>query len=145
MDSPSQEAITSLKHNILLHWALLPPNYQVLKPIPQLLCQVHTVLPPAFGVPPHTYFEGYTSKPILWQDLIATTTTTSNMLGQGTWDAVKLKKAVRTVRFFLHPDKLPHDLNGLQQYVCKLMWDVINDAFEDYQRQHQQQQQESQR
>ena len=136
MDSPSQEAITSLKYNILLHWALLPPNYQVLKPIPQLLCQIHTVLPPAFGVSAHTYFEGYTSKPIMWQDLIAT-----NTMGQATttWDAAKLKKAVRTVRFFLHPDKLPHDLNGLQQFVCKLLWDVINDAFEDYQKQPQQQ------
>jgi hypothetical protein len=138
MNSPSQEAITSLKHNILLHWALWPPNYQVLKPISHLVCQIHTVFPPVFGVTAHPYFEGF--KPIVWQELIVTTTGGTANSTPPAWDAAKLKKAVRTIRFFLHPDKLPHDLNGIQPFLCKLLWDVINDAFEDYQQQQQQQQ-----
>jgi hypothetical protein len=47
-------------------------------------------------------------------------------------DKEKLNKAVRKVRFFLHPDKLPRDLNEEQQFMCKLLWDVTNDAWEDY-------------
>lgn len=116
-----QHIITALKHNVLLQWALLPPGYQVLKPIPQLLCQIHTVYPPALGLPSHDYFQGWT--PIVWSELAT----------NSAWDPVKLKKAVRKVRFFLHPDKLPRDLNDAQQFLCKLLWDVVNDAYEDHQ------------
>lgn len=125
---PSQEAITALKHNVLLHWALVPPHYQVLKPVPHLLCQIHTVFPPCFGVVAHEYFAGF--EPISWPDLVLPTTT--NQAQVSSWDPSKVKKAVRTIRFFLHPDKLPRDLNGLQQFLCKLLWDVVNDANEDY-------------
>lgn len=118
-----QHIITTLKHNILLQWALLPPTYQVLKPIPQLLCQIHYVYPPALGLAPHSYFQGWT--PIVWTELVT----------NGAWDPAKLKKAVRKVRFFLHPDKLPRDFNDAQQFLCKLLWDVVNDAYEDYQAQ----------
>ena len=50
----------------------------------------------------------------------------------GALDKDKLGKAVRKVRFFLHPDKLPRDLSDDQQFMCKLLWDVTNDAWEDY-------------
>ena len=50
-------------------------------------------------------------------------------------DSDKLKKMVRKVRFFLHPDKLPKDDTGFNEehnFICKLLWDVINDSYEDY-------------
>ncbi len=115
-----EHVITALKHNVLLQWALLPPGYQILKPIPQLLCQIHTIYPPSLGLPSHDYFQEWT--PIVWSELAT----------QSAWDPIKLKKAVRKVRFFLHPDKLPRDLSDAQQFLCKLLWDVVNDAYEDY-------------
>ena len=47
-------------------------------------------------------------------------------------DEGKLKKAVRTLRFFLHPDRLPKDFNPEQLFVCKMLWDVSNDAWEEF-------------
>ena len=95
---------------------------QVLKPVDQLLCSIHSVFPPSFGVSSHEYFQSW--KPITRSDLLSSTA--------GALDENKLKKMVRKVRFFLHPDKLPHDLTEDQEFLCKLLWDVINDAFEEY-------------
>ena len=114
-------ATTALKRNILLHWALLPPAMQILRSIDLLLCSIHSVFPPAFGVASHSYFGGFQS--IVRSDVTNVT---------GALDKEKLNKAVRKVRFFLHPDKLPRDLNEEQQFMCKLLWDVTNDAWEDY-------------
>jgi len=44
----------------------------------------------------------------------------------------KLKKAVRQLRFFLHPDKLPKDLSEEQTFMCKMLWDVANDSWEEH-------------
>ena len=100
-----------------------------MKPIPQLLCQIHTIFPPSLGLAPHDYFQGWI--PIGWQELVTTTTTMAAGPPQS-WDSEKLQRAVRKVRFFLHPDKLPRDLDESQQFLCKLCWDVINDAYEDH-------------
>ena len=78
--------------------------------------------PPAFGVAAHSYFEGW--KLITPGDIGDPMT--------GSLDPDKIKKAVRKLRFFLHPDKLPRDLTDDQAFTCKLLWDVTNDAFEDY-------------
>ena len=122
--SPQEEFTEStLKKNVLLQWGLQPPNMQVLKPVDQLLCSIHTVFPPSFGVPSHEYFSGW--KEILRHELVSEA---------GILQETKLKKSVRKVRFFLHPDKLPHDLTEDQGFLCKLLWDVINDAFEEYKR-----------
>ena len=94
---------------------------QVLKPVDQLLCSIHGVFPPSFGVPSHDYFKSW--KPIARSELIN---------ANGILEEAKLKKMVRRVRFFLHPDKLPHDLSEEQGFLCKLLWDVINDTFEEY-------------
>ena len=129
--SPSREeedelATTSaLKRNILLHWALQPPQYNILKPIPMLLCTVQTVfVTPSYGLSSHKYFvDGW--KPIATTELFSEN-------GDGSWDADKIKKVVRKLRFFLHPDKLPKDLSETQLFCCKLLWDVTNDAYADY-------------
>jgi len=107
--------------NVLIQWCLQPPSMQVLKPVDELLCSIDGVFPPSFGVPSHDYFQGW--KPISQSELVSST---------GALEETKLKKLVRKVRFFLHPDKLPHDLTEDQSFLCKLLWDVINDAFEEY-------------
>lgn len=52
----------------------------------------------------------------------------------GSVDENKLAKAVKKLRFFLHPDKLPRDLNEEQLFVCKMLWDVTSDAWEEYEK-----------
>jgi len=37
---------------------------------------------------------------------------------------------MRKTKFFLHPDKLPKDLTGEQALLCKMLWDIIADAWE---------------
>jgi hypothetical protein len=112
---------STLMKNVLIQWGLQPPSMQVLKPVDELLCSIDGVFPPSFGVPSHEYFQGW--KPISRSELVSST---------GALEETKLKKSVRNVRFFLHPDKLPHDLTEDQSFLCKLLWDVINDAFEEY-------------
>ena len=113
---------SELKRNVLVQWGLVPPNMQVLKPVDELLCSIHSVFPPSFGVASHEYFSG-------WKAIDR-----SELVTNGILDEAKLKKSVRRVRFFLHPDKLPHDLSEDQGFLCKLLWDIINDAFEEYKR-----------
>lgn len=47
-------------------------------------------------------------------------------------DEKKLEKMVKKLKFFLHPDKLPRDLDAEQAFMCKMLWDVIADADEEY-------------
>ena len=124
---------SNVKRQILLNWGLVPPNYQVLKSIDDLLCQIQSVFPPAFHVEGHSYFQ--TWRPILSKDLqddASLQSQADSLLAMPTLDPDKLKKAVRKLRFFLHPDKLPKDLDPIQEFVCKLLWDVTSDAYEDY-------------
>mmetsp|Transcript_18810 Transcript_18810/g.43743 ORF Transcript_18810/g.43743 Transcript_18810/m.43743 type:complete len:767 (+) Transcript_18810:96-2396(+) len=119
-ETNGQEKISAIKRNILVHWALQPPMLQMLRPITDLLTSIHTVFPPAFGVAGHEYFAK-------WKAL------SRDEVMQGVLpDKEKLKKAVRKLRFFLHPDKLPRDLNDEQQFMCKMLWDVSNDAWEEF-------------
>jgi hypothetical protein len=46
----------------------------------------------------------------------------------------KLKKGVRKLRFFLHPDKLPRGLNGEQKFICKIFWDITSDAWDEFEK-----------
>lgn len=47
-------------------------------------------------------------------------------------DENKLKKAVRKLRVHLHPDRLPRDFNAEHTFICKMLWDVSNDAWEEF-------------
>jgi len=47
-------------------------------------------------------------------------------------EETKLKKGVRKLRVFLHPDRLPKDFDKKQTFVCKMLWDVSNDGWEDF-------------
>eukprot|EP00526_Cylindrotheca_closterium_P002004 CAMPEP_0113643416 /NCGR_PEP_ID=MMETSP0017_2-20120614/22828_1 /TAXON_ID=2856 /ORGANISM="Cylindrotheca closterium" /LENGTH=1103 /DNA_ID=CAMNT_0000554929 /DNA_START=181 /DNA_END=3489 /DNA_ORIENTATION=+ /assembly_acc=CAM_ASM_000147 len=122
-DDDGQAAITKLKHDILIQWALQPPNMQMLRSVDVLLSTIQTVFPPALGVPAHDYFKK-------WKVV----TRESVLSDAGIIDEEKVKKAVRKLRFFLHPDKLPKDLNKEQEFMVKMLWDITNDAWEEYQK-----------
>ena len=126
-ESKGGEAVTinAVKRSILTHWALQPPNLQHLRSISDLLLSIHSVFPPAFGVPGHDHFKKWT--PISRQELIPAGTVA---------DHEKLNKAVKKLRFFLHPDKLPRDLTEEQQFMCRMLWDVSSDAWEEFKKRH---------
>jgi len=88
-----------------------------------MVTTIHTVFPPALGVSGHDYFKKW--KAIARGDIADV---------NGLPDEPKLKKAVRKIRFFLHPDKLPHDLNEEQKFMVKMLWDITSDAWEEYQK-----------
>lgn len=96
----------------------------MLRPIDQLVTSIHTVFPPSCGVKSHDYFSKW--KPILQSDL------SLGAVMSNAPDQEKLKKAVRKIRFFLHPDKLPRDLNDEQSFMCKMLWDVTSDSWEEF-------------
>jgi len=118
-----QAAITKIKHGILIQWALQPPQLQMLRPIAALVTTIHNIFPPALGVSGHDYFKKW--KPIVRNDIAD---------AAGLPDEDKLKKSVRKIRFFLHPDKLPRDLNEEQKFMVKMLWDITSDAWEEYQK-----------
>jgi len=122
-DDDGQAAITKIKHSILIKWALQPPQLQMLRPIAALVTTIHTVFPPALGVSAHDYFTKW--KPITREDVAG---------ANGLPEETKLKKSVRKIRFFLHPDKLPHDLDEEQKFMVKMLWDITSDAWEEYQK-----------
>lgn len=95
----------------------------MLRPIAGLVTTIHTVFPPALGVSGHDYFKKW--KPITREDVAG-----PNNLPEES----KLKKSVRKIRFFLHPDKLPHDLNEEQKFTVRMLWDITNDSWEEYQK-----------
>ena len=119
-DDDDQSALSDLKRKIIVEWALQPPEMQGLRPIDGLLTSIQTVYPPANNLPAHDYFGG-------WKAVSDCELREGQAL-----DEKKLSKAVRKLRFFLHPDKLPRDLTDEQQFVCKLLWDITNDAWADY-------------
>ena len=126
-DEEEQSAATlQIKRAILINWALQPPSLNVLRPIDQLITTIHTAMPPAFGVATHAYFAKFT--PILRTELVV-----SSAMGNHP-DETKMKKAVRKVRVFLHPDKLPRDLSSDQQFMARMLWDITSDSWEEYQK-----------
>ncbi|KAL3944465.1 MAG: hypothetical protein SGBAC_001442 [Bacillariaceae sp.] len=122
-EDDGQAAITKLKHDILIQWALHPPHMQMLRSVDVLLSTIQTVFPPALGVPAHDYFQK-------WKVV----TRESILSDAGIIDEEKAKKGVRKLRFFLHPDKLPKDLNKEQEFMVRMLWDITNDAWEEYQK-----------
>lgn len=123
-DGPQSASTLQIKRNILIHWALQPPNLNVLRPIDQLITTIHTAMPPAYGVATHEYFAKFS--PITRHELF-----TSDAMGNHP-DENKLKKAVRKVRVFLHPDKLPRDLSSDQSFMARMLWDITSDSWEEF-------------
>eukprot|EP00569_Conticribra_weissflogii_P007359 CAMPEP_0171335436 /NCGR_PEP_ID=MMETSP0878-20121228/5334_1 /TAXON_ID=67004 /ORGANISM="Thalassiosira weissflogii, Strain CCMP1336" /LENGTH=566 /DNA_ID=CAMNT_0011836705 /DNA_START=77 /DNA_END=1777 /DNA_ORIENTATION=- len=119
MSHPNTNSIP-LKQQILQNWALQPPQYRNLNPLPQLLVTVPTTFPPSTkDVEPHDYFGKW--KPFS-MDAFG--------VGDGGPKIEVLKRAVRKAKFFLHPDKLPKDLTENQAILFKTLWDVIRDSWD---------------
>ena len=96
-------------------WAKQPPTYATPKPIEILL---ETVGGTFALVPSHAYF-ATKYHPFARE-----------ALQSGKYDVIK--RAVRKMRFFLHPDRLPKDLNESQSLLCRTLWDKISEAWEVY-------------
>lgn len=119
-----QLAIANIKHGVLVEWALQPPMLQTLRPIEILITTIHSVFPPKFGCTGHDYFAK-------WSAVTLDEVTHGASMGNRA-DDEKLKKAIRKLRFFLHPDKLPRDLSAEQTFMCKMLWDITSDAWEEH-------------
>eukprot|EP00804_Cyclotella_cryptica_P002701 CCRYP_009614-RB/>CCRYP_009614-RB protein AED:0.46 eAED:0.45 QI:0/0/0/1/0/0/2/0/162 len=104
-DELQSASTLQIKRNILIHWALQPPNLNVLRLINQLITTIHTAMPPSYGVSAHQYFTKFT--PITCHKLF-------------------------TIRVFLHPDKLPRDLSPDQQFMARILWDITSDSWEEF-------------
>jgi hypothetical protein len=101
---------TAMKQQVIRDWALQPPQLQQLKPLSELIRTIPKVFPPhAAYVTPHEYFQKWDTSAMF--DLNNNT-----------------DKGVRKLRFFLHPDKLPKNFTQDQIFLCKILWDVVNDA-----------------
>lgn len=99
-------------------WAKIPPALTRLQPINVLLGTLHTtrdLLP----TPTHAHLQKWNA---LSRDALANN------------DPAVLKKAVRKVRLWLHPDKLPpaDELSELERLWCRTLWDVISEAWSTF-------------
>lgn len=94
-------------------WAQYPPPSKAKKSISDLLCTIDSTFP---LVPNHEYFS------VKFQPF------SSEALSSGSKDV--LKRAVRKMRFFLHPDRLPKDFNEQQTLLCRTLWDVISESWD---------------
>jgi len=119
---------TSSELNMALEqsWSKQPPAFTQLQPLPQLL----STLKATFDlVESHVYFETkfHAFSPVSFS-------------GGGAHSTYSvLKKAVRKMRLFLHPDKLPKDLTELQALLCQSLWNTLSEAWDVYENEQQQQ------
>lgn len=112
--------VTQLNTALEQTWSKLPPTFAQIKPLAELLATSHetfTLLPASQR---HAYFDKFHR---FSPDALAAS------------NPKVLQKAVRKVRLFLHPDKLPADLNEMQQALCRTLWDVISEAWNAFQQQ----------
>ena len=109
--APSTSSTQDLTQSIEKSWSKEPPMFTQSKGISVLLGSMHVTFD---LVEPHEYFSKFHS---FTQDAL-----------NGN-DMAVLKRAVRKTRLFLHPDKLPKDLNEHQQTLCRVLWDTISEAW----------------
>jgi hypothetical protein len=100
-------------------WAKNPPEYHVIKPVAELLGTVGDTFA---LVEPHEYFH------TKFQPF------SKDALHSGSKDV--LQRAVRKMRLFLHPDKLPKDFNVQQLLLCKTLWDSVSESWNAYSESH---------
>jgi hypothetical protein len=104
---------TDLVKAIEMNWAKLPPNFATTKPLVDLLSSVDVTFQ---LVDNHEHFSTK-FHPF-----------SAPALTSGGNDVVK--RAVRKMRFFLHPDRLPKDFNEQQAVLCRTLWDTISDSWD---------------
>lgn len=102
----------------LQKWAYQPPAYQVLKPLTDMLTTVPDALPPINPkVESHEYF-------LKWKEF------SEEAFDEESGDELTavLRKAMKKVKLFFHPDKLPADLTESQSKLFKAMWDFFMES-----------------
>jgi hypothetical protein len=109
-DTPLTTA--QLVDTIEKRWSKLPPAFTTNKPLVELLGTMDVTFP---LVNAHEHFQDKFHP--FAKDALAS------------GNQAVLKRAVRKIRFFLHPDKLPHDFNEHQSVLCKVLWDTISEAW----------------
>lgn len=115
---------TAIRHAVMTTWALQPPHFRHYRSLDALVTTVHST----FGaVAVHAYFGNWTA--VRYADLC-----TAHVL-----DARQVERAVRKLKAFLYPDRLPADLNADQRFLCRLLWDTLDAVV--HQQQHPTQQQ----
>lgn len=104
---------SSLVKAIDVNWGKQPPHYATSRPLIELLSTVDITFP---LVEQHDHFcaKYHPFSPAA--------------LSTGGNDV--LKRAVRKMRFFLHPDRLPKDFNEQQTLLCRTLWDTISDSWD---------------
>ena len=109
-----------IKKQVIVEWALQPPALQHLKSVAELIHTIQKVFPPRFtSVANHEYFSRWAS---------LSNSNHSNNSNANSNDRQNTDSQLRKLKFFLHPDKLPKDFNDDQSFLCKLLWDIVNDA-----------------
>jgi hypothetical protein len=108
---PNSTTLVTAVHS---NWAKQPPNFATTKPLEELLSTIDSTFK---LVPNHEYFSNK------FQPF------SSTALSSGSVDV--LKRAVRKMRFFLHPDRLPKDFNEQQSILCRTLWDVISESWDE--------------
>lgn len=104
-----------LSQAIETRWAKQPPTFHAIKPLPELLATIGTTF---LLVKRHEHFEKK-FHPFSREALVT-----------GGHDV--LKRAVRKMRFFLHPDRLPRDFSEKQTLLCQNLWNIISEAWDSY-------------
>jgi hypothetical protein len=102
----------------LQKWAYQPLAYQVLKPLTDLLSTVPDAFPPINPkVESHEYF-------LKWKEF------SEEAFDEESGDELTavLRKAMKKVKLFFHPDKLPADLTESQSKLFKTMWDFFMES-----------------
>jgi hypothetical protein len=109
---PALDALALIKA-IDVNWGKQPPAFATIRPLPELLSTVDVTFP---LVKQHEHF---TTK---FQPF------SPAALSTGGNDV--MKRAVRKMRFFLHPDRLPKDFTEQQSVLCRTLWDTISDSWD---------------
>merc|ERR1719491_570021 len=100
---------------VIQAWSHQPPDYDTMQPLATLLVSVPNKLfhPTNIFVESHEYFEKWT--------VISAEAFSEN----GDELSTLLKRAMKKVKLFLHPDKLPRDLTDDQTLLLTTMWEVL--------------------
>lgn len=118
----AQQQQAAMRQAVLNTWALKPPHRQELRTLDQLVTTVQNTFT-LTGQPVPPYFQTWV--PVSYNDLC-----THHVL-----DAALVDKAVRKLRCFLHPDKWPADLTPAAQGLCRLLWEILQNAQQQQERQ----------
>ena len=113
----SEDGDLTLEEFIKRQWSHKPSDYKAYHSLGHLLVTVPNIFPP--NNPQVDYHMYFTNWKTLDED--AFTDVSGDELKE------LLKRAARKAKFFLHPDKLPKDLNENQTILFKTIWDVLQD------------------